>query len=198
LADGKIIKSLSLVGMAESSSNFKNLDDECWTYLNSYKPLTKDWPDKHFITHRQVFNLINGATKFNWKEINSLKDEGCQLISLHKIDTLNADIYPLKEIIEKFNTTYFASTHAYVLAYALHLSTVKEKGKLRLGNFYYSPINLFGWDMTNLSEYMYDRFGMEYWIGIAKGLGIEIWYPKGSGICETYTGYPYAMVETQA
>jgi hypothetical protein len=158
--------------------------DEVWTYLNGYEytsnnniPLSR-----LIITHKQVTNFLTGTSVFNWSAISRLK---CTVTTLHdNPDLPNSTRYPLKEIVAKYGTSYFASTHAYCLALALYLN--------------YRRIFLYGWDMTEIHENIYDRFGIEYWVGLGQGMGVEIWWPPSSAICQTITKYPYAMIETQA
>lgn len=68
--------------------------------------------------------------------------------------------YPFEEIAEKFQTNYFTSTIEYAIAYALW------KGC--------DVINLYGINMTVKQEYVDQKPGCEFWIGVAKGMGVEV------------------------
>lgn len=68
--------------------------------------------------------------------------------------------YPLKEIIEKFNSTYFNNTISYMLAYAIY-TEVEE-------------ITMYGIDMNAADEYYAQRGSVMYWIGYARAKGIKV------------------------
>jgi hypothetical protein len=81
-----------------------------------------------------------------------------QCIELENEITLST--YPLNAICKVFDTTYFTSSIAYMIAYALWVGT-KE-------------INIFGVDMEGDSEYSKQRPCLAYWIGYCKAKGVKI------------------------
>ena len=69
--------------------------------------------------------------------------------------------FPLEEIMKEFDTDYFMTGIAYMLAYAIY------KG--------YKQIDCYGINMRGADEkYKNARACVEYWIGIAKGRGIKV------------------------
>lgn len=68
--------------------------------------------------------------------------------------------YPLEEITARFDTRYFTSSVTYALALACHLG--------------YRRLELYGVEMETNTEYQYQRDGVTFWLGIAKGLGITV------------------------
>lgn len=83
--------------------------------------------------------------------------------------------YPLEDITEMFLSKfkreddiiqYFTSSICYAIALALY------KG--------YERIELFGIDMSNNTEYIYQRDGVGLWVGIALARGVEIYLPRFS------------------
>ena len=68
--------------------------------------------------------------------------------------------YPLHEIIEEFGSDYFANSVAYAIALAIY------KG--------YDEIDLYGVNQSTGKEYIFEKGGVEYWIGFAKGRGIKV------------------------
>jgi hypothetical protein len=68
--------------------------------------------------------------------------------------------FPLDEISQKFKTNYFTSTIEYAIAYALWEGV--------------DVINLLGINMTVKQEYIDQKPGCEFWMGIAKGMGVEV------------------------
>lgn len=81
--------------------------------------------------------------------------------------------YPLEEItaslLPKFTREsdiiqYFTSSVCYAIALAIHQG--------------YERIELYGVDMANNTEYIYQRDGIALWFGIALGRGIEVYIPR--------------------
>jgi len=68
--------------------------------------------------------------------------------------------FPLKECVEKFGLPYFTNTICYMVAFAL-LNDAKE-------------IDLYGVNQAGSHEYTEERGGVEYWIGIATGMGVKV------------------------
>ena len=63
---------------------------------------------------------------------------------------------------------YFTSSVAYAIAYAIY------KG--------YERIELYGIEMESTTEYMHQRDGVTFWIGVALGRGIEVNIPDVSSL----------------
>lgn len=57
----------------------------------------------------------------------------------------------------------------------------------------YGEIQLYGIDLLQAEEYAYQRPGAEYWIGVARGLGIKVLVPPSSAILKA--NYVYGYVE---
>jgi len=68
--------------------------------------------------------------------------------------------FPLKECAAKFGYPYFSNTIAYMIAYAL-LKGAKE-------------IELYGVNQAGSHEYTEERPSVEYWLGIALGMGVKV------------------------
>ena len=67
--------------------------------------------------------------------------------------------YPLKEVVEAFQNYYFTNSICYMIAYAI-LTSVKR-------------IDLWGVNQHGMKEYVNERKGVEFWIGLAMGHGIQ-------------------------
>lgn len=113
--------------------------------------------------------------------ISSYKDNVDKYFCLHQgqtvdhKDVITLDNYPLNTIIEKFKTNYFNNSIAYMIAYALY------KG--------YKQINLWGVDIEKRSEYEFERPCVLYWIGIARGYGVQVNTSSGLGEVPFKYGY---------
>ena len=90
--------------------------------------------------------------------INSLK---CKFVAPYKYEEIPlSEAFPLRECVEKFGLSFFNNTIAYMIAYAL-MRGAKE-------------IELFGINQASSSEYFYEKNGVEAWLGVAIGLGVQV------------------------
>jgi hypothetical protein len=83
--------------------------------------------------------------------------------------------FPLKECAEEFGKPYFSNTISYMIAYTLleFLKIArKENPKIRLLNDF--SLSTYGVNQASSSEYFYEKASVEYWLGIANGLGVDI------------------------
>lgn len=136
--------------------------------------------DKLFISDT-VFRP-DGSICFDIDDMHQLVEErGTQIITLHKMKlgsiVLKSSIYPYKRIVKKFGTEYFTSSIGYMLAYAIDKN--------------YERIRLYGVDMSSTREYAQEKGGVEFWIGLGMGRGIEFEISEGSTIMCPAMGVPY-------
>ena len=132
--------------------------------------------------HKQV--IEKGKPVFDWDDINKVsKKFGFEIILLHDIPEIEKFTkYPYKEIVEEFGTEYFCSTIDYMIAYALY----KGYGEIDIG-FHF----LLG--DVDFTDSLWEKCGVEYWLGRAEGMGVKIRNLKGSNIFITRTGESYAI-----
>jgi len=71
-----------------------------------------------------------------------------------------SEAFPIEECVKVFGMPYFTNTICYMIAYAL-LKGAKE-------------IELYGVNQAGSHEYTEERGGVEYWLGVANGLGVKI------------------------
>ena len=83
------------------------------------------------------------------------------------------EAYPLKEIVESFGSDYFANCIAYMIAYAIY-KEVKE-------------IEIWGVKQGLLTEYVFHKGSVEFWLGIAVGRNIDIKIVGDSHLLRTST-----------
>jgi hypothetical protein len=85
----------------------------------------------------------------------------------------NSFTYPLKQVVEASNCAYFDTGLAYMIAAAIHLCKVENLG-------------LYGCDYAyNIPGQDSKEFGQacaEFWVGIAKGMGVNIYVPALSSL----------------
>ena len=164
-------KEVILLGMG-STSHQCPYDAEVWGVNRGFRKAR--WIDKLFMTDTRLDPY--GDIQF---DIANLKDVDFPVISLHKVKGIKTKPYPYKRIVEKFGTEFFSCTVCYMIAYALY------KG--------YDKIRMYGVDMITTKEYEREKGGVEFWVGIARGMGCEVEICKGSAVCQTKTGVPYGF-----
>jgi hypothetical protein len=86
----------------------------------------------------------------------------------------NAIVFPWEEMFKYFEdkgvlgARYFTSSIAYFVAFAIYLG--------------FKEIEIWGVDMATSSEYQGQRNCVEFWIGLATGLGIKVYVPPSSDL----------------
>ena len=171
-------------------------DLKCDVYAvnNGYRQIAQmnGYISKLFLAHTQCWYATDHTPIFNWSEINMLVDAGVEVWNTHRVKGLNSKMYPFKRIAKKFGTEFFSDTICYMQAFALDQWTKIKNGRLVLKEPKKEHIlHMYGVDMLTFGEYQLEKGGVEFWCGIAKGLGIKVVIPNGSQICKTCTGYPY-------
>ncbi len=169
-------------------------DAETWGLNNGYRQVIslKGRLDKIFLAHKQTYYADDHTPIFDWTELNMCVAHGIDVINTHTVEGLHSRKYPFKRICNKFGTKFFSNTICYQLAYALDKATfIDKQGKPRLKEDAWKRIKIFGCDMVTYGEYQLEKGGVEFWCGIALGLGIDIEIAEGSTLCQTSTGKPY-------
>jgi len=82
--------------------------------------------------------------------------------------------FPLAAVLTRFRLGYFNNTAPYAVAYALHKGARK--------------ISLFGCDYTydNVDHAEKGRACVEWWLGVAAEMGVEIAMPKTTSLMDAY------------
>ncbi len=150
---------------------------EFWALNDMFKVLPDGAADRWFQIHTRT--VASEPTKFS--------PEGCLewcktatipvYMQEHYGDIPMSVKYPLDEILAKFKRRYFTSTPAYMVALALYEG--------------FEEIKLFGIDMSVGTEWGIEKPCMEYWIGRAEGMGVELVIPDGSDLLKGYFLYGY-------
>ncbi len=170
-------------------------DAEVWGVNNGYRQIMElsGRIDKLFVCHRAQEHDWEGDPIFNWKEQRTLANAGVEIVSLFKLKHVKKMTQmPFKDMVKKFGTNYFSDSIAYMVAYALHINTrINDKGLLEL--IEPMKIRMYGVDMHTKDEYATERGGIEYFIAIARTLGVDFWIHPDSSVCKTDTGKPYGF-----
>lgn len=85
-------------------------------------------------------------------------------------DIPSAVRYPLEEVCGMFDldrhTCWFRNSITYQVALAIYQG--------------YERIEMYGWELSSNTERAYEKPAAVFWLGIAKGMGIDIYLPPGS------------------
>lgn len=119
------------------------------------------WGITQLILRRNVTRVIdmNDYSLWGKKEAEEAARARQRAMDLD-VPYIDLESYPLQEVIKFFGTDYFNSTVDYAIALAVYED--------------FKKIDLYGMNMTAGSEYLHQKPGIEFWVGIAKGKGIEV------------------------
>lgn len=90
--------------------------------------------------------------------------------------------YPLKEVMDALKVPYFANTIAYMIAYAIHQQV--------------TSISLYGVAQMGAHEYVAEKGCVEFWLGMAMGMGIQVSVETPSLLMRNTSEYPYGYMKT--
>lgn len=193
-------KRVAILGFASTSRNLCPFDDqtlELWG-LNSlypFLPRYNRWFELHPKEHVQK-NLPRaelqqrGLNHWEWLA----KQPGPDSPDFHPIymqehfEEIPASVkWPREEINQwtrkmfgpQAEIDYFTSTPGEMVATAIYEG--------------YGEIHLYGVDLLQSEEYAYQRPGCEYWLGIARGMGIKVVVPRQSALLKA--DYVYGFTE---
>lgn len=159
---------IAIVGTAPTSRLSAPYDDESWEIWTLGANLgAVPRVDKLFQIHSKLaIDVVVDKSKDAYFE--ELRKLGDKLIVGEAIPELpEAIVYPKDEIVTAFGR-YFTSSIALMLALAIRMGA-KE-------------IGLWGVDMTADEEYSHQRPCCEYYLGVARGMGINVTVARQSPI----------------
>lgn len=190
---------VAIVGFASSSRNLAPYGDPSWELwgLNSLYAIIPDtwsrWfeihPREHFAKDLNRAELKQiGSDHYEW--LRKLPGPGNRkyrpvYTQQHYAEIPASVAWPRDEINTwtrtrfgaSAETDYFTSTPGEMMAMAVWMG--------------FKEIALFGIDLCEDGEYAYQRPGLEYWIGIARGMGIKVHIPASAALCKASYVYGY-------
>ncbi len=114
----------------------------------------------------------------NWKFIPEGELTGINLAGYENVEVVTQANFPLEEIVEAFGTNYFSNTICYMLALALYEG--------------YDDIHMYGvYSGEDIIYLQKERPGVEYWLGIANGIGVDVTIHGNHRLLTTDTGFMY-------
>jgi len=176
---------VAIVGFGETKDQapFDDKSVEIWGLNDLYDSIPR-W-DRWFDIHD--WETISDVKQNRSKTVRTekYKEMTCPIYLMEKWEGIpNAVKYPLKEIQDKFcggGKGYFTNQVSYMIAFALYEGA--------------DEIGLYGVDMLIDTEYSIQRPSVEYWLGIAAGMGKRVLIPSGSTLLKTKFIYAYDKVE---
>jgi hypothetical protein len=187
------VKELIILGCGPTHCECR-YDKEVWGVNGTYTFAKK--LDKLFMTDGpdQVIEDVANA----WQ----IRKYNCPLVLADRFPGITDDferagvkveVFPIKKLIETFPTKFYSNSIAYMIAYALlHTTTVKDPNEKRPHVIDgYSKIYFYGIDLMTNSCYIQEKGGVEYWMGVALGMGVDIINTEGSATGKTWNGRMY-------
>lgn len=140
--------------------NFERTDCDYWAF-NEAKQNFQTRADVIFQVHREEIwrNPLNRNSPDHAKWLLTQTETPVIMQAVYP-DVPASIAYPIDEIKAAFGPAYFTSSAAYAIALAALLG--------------YKRIEIYGCEMATGTEYAYQRDGYAYWVGIARGRGIEV------------------------
>lgn len=180
-------KKLAIVGFAPSSyaqAPFADDEWDVWTLNEAYTLPGLARADRWFEIHvrHEVDISTRDKNHIDWLK----KQRAFPIYMIRKFDDIPMGVaYPLKEIVTYFaawgnGAKYLTNTISYMLALALW-----ERAH---GLNQYEYIGVWGVDMAQggtwgqPSEYAEQRPSVEFWMGVAHGMGVYLYVPPASDL----------------
>lgn len=161
-------KSVTILGGGQSLFLCPYDTEEIWTCNNLYLKVKR--MTKLFVIHQQVYDP-GGRPHYDWTTMNERsKSRGFDIISLHRVSGLDSRPFPLRSIIKRFGSDYFTNSISYLVAYALYMG--------------FDHLQLYGVDQKKDEHYAFDKGAVEFWLGVAKGMGVTYKISEGSEVCK--------------
>lgn len=167
-------RKVAIVGTAPSSRDLAPFKDPSWEIwvikLFNAVPRWDRWYEIHDYT----------AGKARWpKEYLSFlaTKHGKPVFTQGTVPEIPDSVpFPKDELLAKF-PRYFTNSISWMIAHALHEGV--------------NEIGLWGVDMAQASEYAHQRPCVEYFLGLAQGLGVSIHVPQQSDIMKSHKLYAF-------
>lgn len=181
----RVPRKIAILGNATVSLDdapYGDLSWKIWDMSNNF------WAKKRFDLWFEIHTPeVLQAKRCPQQYFEFIKAAGDRLVAGHPSDMWpDAKQFPIHEIIARFGD-YFTSSFAYMMAYALYMH---EQDKLGGGEGI-AEIGCWGVDMSVDEEYTHQKACAEYWIGMARGMGIKVHVAPESPVCRTNAMYGF-------
>ena len=115
-----------------------------------------------------IQNVLDGKERLGRRTVKEVKNH-LRLLKEKEIPFFTTELikgmpnsikYPIKEIINEFDSDYFAGGVDYAIALAIYQGATE--------------IHLYGVLMIRKGEYAFQKPSVEHWLGVAKGVGVKV------------------------
>lgn len=178
-------RKIAILGNASpslASAPYGDLSWKIWDMSNNfqYKKRFDLWFEIHSLE-------VLEAKKCPQQYYEFLRNAGAKLFVGHPSKAWpEASAFPIVEIVNRFGD-YFTCTFAYMIAFALYQHEQDIKG----GGLGIEEIGCWGIDMAVDEEYTHQKPCAEYWIGLARGMGIKVHIAPESPVVRTNAMYGF-------
>jgi hypothetical protein len=157
-----------IVGFAPGRANapFDDLDFEFWGINEMWLDPVVKRCDVLFELHDYRWIVEDKRVKGHIKWLRENREVPV-FMQQHFEDIPMSVPYPKDEIVRRFGS-YFTNTISWEVALAIHLG--------------FKEIHIYGVNMANEIEYASQRPSCEYFIGLARGMGIRVYIPPESDL----------------
>ena len=178
---------IAIVGTAPSSRMQAPFDDKDWQIWACSPGIAENfqtfcdlprldaWFELHTFDNPSLAGKLGdeGIAAYGaW--MTKLAADGVKVVTQEFI--AGGELYPLDAVIAEFGR-YFTNTISYMIAYAIQSGATE--------------IMLAGVDMAAIDEYQHQRKNCEFFLGIAKGRGIEVTIPLVSDLLKCRKMYAF-------
>ena len=121
------------------------------------------WGATQLILRRHVSRVVdmNDYSDDRWGEQETADAEKSRVFAReYGVPYIDLKSYPFEDIKAFFKTDYFTNTIDYMIALAIYEG--------------YKEIDLYGINMSQKTEYEYQKSSVDYWCGQAMGRGIKV------------------------
>lgn len=186
------------IGIIGSKANTRYLapygakDWEFWSLNNLFLVLDTQhfhkWFELHDFQYKNKTYYRRNSTEYKNESIKyymmKIADLNIPVYMQQKWDIIpKSRVFPFNEIIEHFKTNYFGCSFTWMIAYILYQHMKGDKVK---------KIGIWGTDLDGI-EYYHQLPSFVYFLGIARGLGIELVIPEESKLLKI--PFVYALAE---
>jgi len=183
-----------IMGCSDSKSlaPLKDPNFEFWGVNNLFLSLPNvpwtRWFEIHEITFDGMNFLRRGKPVFRGLSVNKYLEQisqiQCPVYMQQKWPSIqNSIVYPVQKVIKQFGR-YFTNTISWEIALALFEG--------------FKEIYIYGVDMAVGSEYAHQRPSCEYFIGIARGMGVNVVLPDEADLLKTRFLYGFEQQKETA
>ena len=182
------MKSIAIIGKAPSSRLLAPYDEpdkwEIWSLSDNYNVLPRwdRWFELHDLDrYKQLY-----PEYYDWMCAQPGEDNPVYVNDVRE-EMPSAKLYPLRQMVTKFGS-YFTNSISWMIVLALHeiqecMASNPDEETPKIG--------MWGVDMAQNTEYAHQRPSCEYFMGWARGAGVELVIPDECDLCKTARLYAF-------